>query len=254
MIKIDYLKFPFYLSEILYNDNKDLTLSPSIFKIYNLIQSTEINVPVKYLIYKKTFYTIKINLKKELSEIYDSFDKKSTKYEINCAKKETNNISLKVNCDFSEFANLSRKYYLQKYNISKDISKNLEKYKNFGDLITIYYNNTLISGIFVIKDYPNRIRLLYAYSAYLENPDYKKKSSYLNRYIHWWAIQKYKTEGFMEYDLGGINLDVNSKTYGITKFKLSFGGQICEEYNYLIAKYAKLLKPIYNLKYGDSLE
>lgn len=254
MIKIDYFKFPFSISKMLYNGDKNLSLPLSLSNIYNLIQSVEIKVPEKHIIYKEKFYTTKINLEKELNEIYEAFEKKSTKYEINTAKKEINNISLKVNSDFTEFINLSKKYYSNKYNINKDITRELEKYKSIGDLITIYYDGILISGIYLIKDYPNRVRLLYAYSNYLESPDYRKKSNYLNRYIHWWAIQKYKTEGFMEYDLGGINLDVNSKTYGITKFKLSFGGQICEEYNYLIAKYAKLLKPIYNLKYGDSLE
>jgi lipid II:glycine glycyltransferase (peptidoglycan interpeptide bridge formation enzyme) len=78
--------------------------------------------------------------------------------------------------------------------------------------------------------------MLWSFSKHFINTKYKKLSGYLNRYLHWYAIKKFKSENFKIYDFGGINLDRNSETYGITKFKLSFGGEIIKQYDYILHK------------------
>jgi lipid II:glycine glycyltransferase (peptidoglycan interpeptide bridge formation enzyme) len=53
----------------------------------------------------------------------------------------------------------------------------------------------------------------------------------LNRYLHWSEIGRYRAEGIETYDLGGIGDGSNS----IARFKLSFGGAVVREYNYVLA-------------------
>ena len=47
-------------------------------------------------------------------------------------------------------------------------------------------------------------------------------------------IKRYKDQGFQAYDMGGVNLNPDAMTYGISKFKMSFGGRVLEECNYVI--------------------
>ncbi len=61
-----------------------------------------------------------------------------------------------------------------------------------------------------------------------------KKVGLLNRWLHWQAIRHYREAGLRIYDLGGLNFDESSPAYGITQFKLSFGGTVVHEHNYTV--------------------
>jgi hypothetical protein len=80
--------------------------------------------------------------------------------------------------------------------------------------------------------YARRARLLYSASRRLEDPETGKICGAINRLLHWCEIRSYHAEGFKTYDLGGIR---NDEVDGITRFKMSFGGEAVAENTYLCA-------------------
>jgi lipid II:glycine glycyltransferase (peptidoglycan interpeptide bridge formation enzyme) len=57
-----------------------------------------------------------------------------------------------------------------------------------------------------------------------------KIRSEANKYLHWKDILLFKSIGFQQYDFGGVN---EKKHPGISKFKLSFGGEPVENYRFI---------------------
>lgn len=75
----------------------------------------------------------------------------------------------------------------------------------------------------------DRARLLYSCSNHLEvGKDEKKTIAKMNRRLHWSDICELKTKGLFEYDLGGIGQPQ------IAEFKKGFGGNVVDEYNYIV--------------------
>jgi len=240
-----FLNIP-YWKVVWFNKNKNFI--PKDWCLYTLRQSVKLDIPKKYIIFENEFYTTVIDLTKDLDEIWYKFDKKSTRYEIKKAMKFIDKIRILENENYEQFFKMGNEYYFLKYGINKkfNITEILSKKRNHY-LLLAYYDNDLICGAFYIYDSKKeRIRLNYSFSKYLFGKEYSHISSFLNKYLHWYAIQKFKNEGFKLYDFGGINLNKNSKTYGITKFKLSFGGDIVKEYDYLIHKKGCILRQIIN--------
>jgi len=52
----------------------------------------------------------------------------------------------------------------------------------------------------------------------------------LNRYLLWEEMRYYREGGVGHFDLGGITLDETSPLFSITRFKMSFGGDVVEEH------------------------
>lgn len=58
----------------------------------------------------------------------------------------------------------------------------------------------------------------------------QKLRSAANKLLHWKDILAFKELGFSHYDFGGINM---SKLPGVSKFKMSFGGETVENFRYI---------------------
>ncbi len=232
--------FP-YLKKVFFNTDKNYV--PKGFLFHSLEQSVKLDNKIieKYAVYEKEFFTSIIRLDKDEEDLFYSMDKKSCRYEIKKALKEKHRIKIVENKNYDFFYNIGIEYFKHKYgNKYKKYIKTLllkphNLFKNNHKLFLIYYDDIFVAGHFYILDPKNKIaRLTLSFSKYFYNDYFKKLSSYLNRYLHWHDILYFKDKGFLTYDFGGINLDRNSDTYGITKFKLSFGGEIVKQYNYLL--------------------
>lgn len=90
-----------------------------------------------------------------------------------------------------------------------------------------------------------RVVLLHSYHSGNTN---EKLRAYSNKYLHWQDIQSFKSSELKTYDFGGINLEQHP---GISKFKISFGGEVIDCYSYIempayltlaISAYKKLRK------------
>lgn len=74
----------------------------------------------------------------------------------------------------------------------------------------------------------NRVVLLHSYHS----PQFtdEKARGYANKFLHWKDIIGFKKFGLKLYDFGGINMNQHP---GISKFKLSFGGNLIDSYSYI---------------------
>ena len=95
----------------------------------------------------------------------------------------------------------------------------------------MYFNERPVCGHLLLPDRAvKRVRLLFSASSRLNSKEDATVVSPLNRYLHWHEFQKYKADGFESYDFGGI-----SPGGSISKFKMSFGGELIEERGYVFA-------------------
>jgi len=138
------------------------------------------------------------------------------------------------NADVDKYIELANDYIREKGYAKPLKLRLLQTYMEIGagDLVNIYQNKELMAGNFYVLDHPWRVRSLFSFNKrFIDKPSQKLYGA-LMRYLHWYAIQKYKAQGFRWYDTGGVNLNKDSSTYGIAQFKLSLGGTLRQEYNY----------------------
>ncbi|MDP2812695.1 MAG: hypothetical protein Q8O32_03310 [bacterium] len=106
--------------------------------------------------------------------------------------------------------------------------KNLKNCLFFG----AYYNNELISGIYVMAlGKYLRIRSIFSRRLKLEDKEKIKVISNASRRIVWEIVQWGRKNSYQCLDLASVNFK-NPKTANITKFKMSFAGRVVEEYTY----------------------
>jgi lipid II:glycine glycyltransferase (peptidoglycan interpeptide bridge formation enzyme) len=170
-----------------------------------------------------------INLEKPSEELYNQINR-TFKYHIH--KAENLNITVNVNysptphkcnqiiSEFSIFAN------------KKQIEWNPKRIKALQKL-----NKLIISEAFLKEEKivahvylhdGNRVVLLHSYHSH--NFMDKNIKGYANKYLHWKEILSFKNFGLKLYDFGGINMQQHP---GISKFKMSFGGEVIDCYSYI---------------------
>jgi hypothetical protein len=251
-VTISYKKFNFIqVTVIWFNDEPSLKYdSGSWFHI--LRQSCQLMDARGGCVKEYRSTTSIIDLTQSEEQLWENLEPKSCRYEI---RKVLNmldagqNIKVKNENDRKGFLDLANNYIKEKGYSNPLTLEHLTRYldNNQGDLLTIYKDNELLGGNLYLKDPPFRVRLIYSFNNRFESKEKQKISGPLMRYLHWYAmIERYRRQGFHNYDFGGVNLDQNASTYGISKFKLSFGGQVKEEWNYVFVR-SKLLSSIYLL-------
>jgi len=98
-----------------------------------------------------------------------------------------------------------------------------------GDVFTARHEGRILAAHLVLVDRPFRARLLFGATARLEGRVQQTLMGGVNRYLHWFEFKYYRAAGILCYDLGGVELDEKSPLYSITRFKLSFGGEIVKQ-------------------------
>ena len=177
----------------------------------------------------KSFFTLHIDLSQSLDDIKASFDK-GTSYEIRRAEKD----GIKCSSDYS------LDYFIEFFNEfakAKGIQETSSNYNQFDQPVRITAA-CFEDEVFVMHSYMTdgtRARLLMSSSLYLSEADSKKRAliGRANRLLHFFDIETFKAEGYRIYDFGGYAKSTEDKfLQGINKFKMGFGGELIEEYNY----------------------
>jgi len=112
-----------------------------------------------------------------------------------------------------------------------------------------YYKNKLISAIYLIATRPYlRIRSIFSKRLRSEDKELYKIISNSTRRLIWEICQWGKKEDYKSLDMASVNFD-NPKTANITKFKMSFGGKVVNEYTYTYTSFLyKLLEKMVKIK------
>ncbi len=167
---------------------------------------------------------IDLTLSKE--EIFKKFSD-TTRNEIRRTYNNTD-LSFKSNLDFDSSYILYAQF--EKSQGRKPVDKNEMK---FFKLVTAYYKNDPIYGLYIIESFPRvRIRSIFSKRLYFTDKDMLKILSNAGRRLMWEICQDLKKRGFIFLDLASVNME-NPKTVSIAKFKMSFGGRIIKEYTYI---------------------
>jgi hypothetical protein len=134
--------------------------------------------------------------------------------------------------------------FITVYNCLVAVKKHTEKIseerlgalKPFSDIFVLYFDGRPISGHVMIRDEAlGRAGCLYSASTRFSGEDTPLRVASLNRWLHWYEVRLYKSEGLRIYDFGGIGMDTPERA-GIAEFKLSFGGTRVLEHDYIIAR------------------
>jgi len=223
-----------------FNTEKKLT-SKAKGLLHILRQSVQIEDFDPFVcIFKNIFTTTCIDLTQTEEQLWKALSPKSCRYEVRKVKKLVDagqDIELRDVTDRGEFLRIANRYIEEREGMRPLKFCHIEKYlkDDRGELIGIYYEGKLIGGNLYIKDPPWRVRLLHSFNDRFGDPALQDLTAPLMRYLHWEAmVKRYKPQGFRAYDMGGVWLDTESHLSGITKFKMSFGGSIVEQYDYVL--------------------
>lgn len=111
----------------------------------------------------------------------------------------------------------------------------LDRLRPIIDVFVAYFEGRPLCGHVFIRDQATRrVRLLFSASTRLEREDTPAFVGSINRWLHWYEIRLYKSEGMLVYDFGGAGTDTPREA-GIARFKQSFGGTQVLEHNYIAA-------------------
>jgi lipid II:glycine glycyltransferase (peptidoglycan interpeptide bridge formation enzyme) len=192
----------------------------------------------EYTVKVEPFYTTIIDLSIDEATLWSKLDKKSTRYEIKKAEKMGVEISLNVQLD--DAYELINQFMINRRLRGAIPYEKWQSILKYADVWCGIYNGNLYVAHVLLKDDMDRVRLLWSATRDRSSTEVKKIIGAINRYMHWREILYYKNIGVRIYDFGGVNLDKKSPTYTITQFKLSFGGDIIEEYDILLTSNAIL--------------
>lgn len=161
--------------------------------------------------------------------------KKNTRNEINKISK--NNIIFNVNHFSNEDFILKYNRFIEEKRLKLPLLT-LSRLEKYGDNIiftSTHLDNKWLS-IHVYLAFDGYVELLYS----ITNSDIESKQlGMANRYHHWHDLLKFKADMISTYDWGGIAF---GELDGISKFKLSFGGDECTYPIYYSAMYYIALK------------
>jgi len=160
---------------------------------------------------------------------------KHTRHQIRQAEKLGDRMSVERNGNqrTAEFLALYNDLARSKPGLLKINERALTRYQGHADTFMAYLDGKPVCGHVLLRDAEiGRARLLYSASRRFDDRETARLSGEVNRFLHWHEICAYKEEGFVTYDLGGIEEDPSN---GIAQFKISFGGKLIKEHTYLCA-------------------
>lgn len=197
---LDALKPTFYVQAS--NCNRFMKNEP----FYTLVNNLE-NINDDMLVFSKSCRSeIRRSMKDNLT-VHDRegfSDNFISQYNKFADSKELSNISL------AALNNLSSDYY--EFNVLKD-------------------NALLVSHLYHIDEKSKTSRLLFSYTNIELSSDFRAVIGRANRYLHFYAMSKFKQRGLTQYDFGGVSTNDTAAFNGIDKFKYSFNGELKSSYN-----------------------
>jgi hypothetical protein len=185
--------------------------------------------------YKKTMGpTTVIDLRKNTDAIWNNI-KRQHKRHIRRAQKNGTQVTISMN--FEEFHSNYLKFLHQKnfgdpLGLGSPSSKYMEKY---GILFNAQNDGKTCGENLYLHDDQNALLISSMYLIPGSNREMNKRITDSNCYLQWEAMQYFKNKNIIRYDLGGLGSDeiiIDNKMHGLNYFKLSFGGEVMNHYEY----------------------
>lgn len=218
------------------------TLFSDCLKIM-IYKQLDLGVKTNGFFIKKYFYTLHSDLTLTEESILKKFSS-TIRNEINRSEREEyafNSSELK-----EEFITIYNEFASQRGIASVTLEK-LNDYKENLVLTSSSINGVITAVHSYLVDFDNRrVRLLHSGTLRFSERIDRNMIARSNKFLHFKDMQKFKMEGFLIYDWGGIAYETEDKALqGINKFKGSFGGELIKQkelsslFYYLILKIFK---------------
>lgn len=182
---------------------------------------------------RKKCFTTKIDLNLDIDIIWNKI-KRQHKRHIHRAQMKGVNVTLSNN--YEEFHQINKKVskltnYLYPLELNFPSSQFIQKY----GILFIAENQDEILGRNLYFHDGNSALLVSAFQKKENTVENKKLSIDANCFLHWEAMQYFKNQGVINYDLGNLDCDqipINHQLSGGDYFKRNFGGDISSRYVY----------------------
>lgn len=173
--------------------------------------------------------TTHIDLSIGPERILAAMKRKSCRHEIRRAETMLSAVEIERNSPraLRDFLPLYNSFARAKGPVPTLSKSQFDEYAIYGDVFVLYQQKQpLCCHLFLRDSEVNAVRLLYSGSRRFDNVEDAPRCGPLNRYLHWYEMQRYCAEGILTYDFGGMR----SLTHSTALFKLSFGGAVVSEY------------------------
>jgi len=186
----------------------------------------------------KPFHTSLLDLTSTEEQLWSGLSKKSCRYEINRARKTVHKII--VNERRGEARHLLNSF-IERSRYRKPISiREWDDLLANCDVFVIEHDDEIVAAHVLLRDIPDRVRLLLSATTARTDPAQRSIVGALNRALHWEELLHYKGLGTQCFDFGGVDLAGDPALLSISRFKLSFGGPVVKENRLRLAGNAAL--------------
>lgn len=201
----------------------------SVFKFVKPVVYLQANINTSLFGFiKKSKHTKLVRLQN--NDYFNDF-KNNTRNEIRKAEKA--GINFEIEQDTNRFTNLYNSFAESKG--LKRLPATFNSYTNHLVITKAVLNNEIIClHSFLIDRESKRSRLLHSVSTFRNiSADQKSLAGSANRFLHYYDMNYFKSDGFLFYDFGGYAMNSTDPVLqNINQFKDSFGGELVEEWNY----------------------
>jgi hypothetical protein len=200
--------------------------------------------PLPHLVEHYRMQTSRLDLSAGPEALLNGMKRKSCRYEIHRAEKMLHQTAIEIATERSnrDFLALYNEFTRAK-GLPPLHSGWIPQNAAYTETLVLYLDGKpLCAHLFLRDPQAQIVRLLYSCSRRLESSEDASACGSLNRYLHWYEMQRYHALGFAIFDFGGLG-----HPESIARFKLSFGGSVLTEHYYLlsgvpsVAKLGKLL-------------
>jgi lipid II:glycine glycyltransferase (peptidoglycan interpeptide bridge formation enzyme) len=185
------------------------------------------------------FNTSLVDLTRDESTLFGGMNR-TCRYQVRKADRLSHRIEVRRNdaIAYRDFHILYNDFVALKRHSEKLSAHRLDAFKSVSDVFVAYFDGRPICGHLILRDERlKRVGLLLAASTRLKGDDPTILISSLHRWLHWYEMRWFKSQGMEIYDLGGLGEDTPEKA-AIAYFKRSFGGIQVLEHNCVLARAA----------------
>ena len=238
MVTVESKRGPFRVSDIYYpeaSDVRGLGRSMPINQIIYVRQAREVFEAEGPVVHHQAFQTSLVDLTRGTDELFDDLNKTS-RTQVRRMERLSNEIEVRRNDGVdSDFLAVYNEFVGLKRHSERLSQRRLQQLKPFVDIFVSYFEGRpLCAHAYIRDDKLKRVGLMLAASTRLSGGDAPTFVGSINRWLHWYEMRLYKSEGIETYDLGGTGVSTPEKE-AIARFKLSLGGRQVVEHNYMIA-------------------
>ena len=238
MVIVESKRGPFRVSDIYYPEAhgiRGLGRNLAANQIIYVRQAPQFFEPEGPVVHHQAFWTTVVDLTRGTDELFEDL-KRTSRTQVRRIERLRDQIEVRRNKGVdSDFLTVYNGFVGVKRHSERLSLRRLQQIKPFTDIFVSYFLGRPLCAHAYIKDQKlKRVGLMLAGSSRFSGSNAGVFVGSINRWLHWYEMRLYKSEGIELYDMGGTGTSTPQKE-AIARFKLLLGGKQIVEHNYMIA-------------------